>query len=425
MKLCIFSALTVLLATGCVLDQDLGKNDQGATGIGGAAGSGTGGVSGSGTGGVSGSGTGGASGSGTGGVGGGGTGGSSGSGGTSGSGGAAGGGTGGSGGGGTGYDTVGVTYKPSAVHVVGNDVLWSTTGDDTSPGTAIGLLLREPKDNTWVSGTGAPFPDGTQVGYIHGSGRSFTVDGSSVFAWYTQIDLGWKGAGVTKLTLPSGPEEDFVDLKGPGIASYVIGGDEMVATDASYLYYPCEQFFFDKGICRVHKDGSGDVELVADTSPSLIRSMVVHGGYVYWAEPHQLLRIAIGATLKTPELVDALPANPTSLQENGGDLLVLGYEDDQSASLQRFAGAQTPSQTLWSGKGTTGSLVVSSATAYFANQTDGVIRSVPVSGGASKVVVDLSGSKFSLGDFDVDDQNVFFLALGTGNLADLVQRAPK
>jgi hypothetical protein len=257
------------------------------------------------------------------------------------------------------------------------------------------------------------------------------VDGQSVFAWYTAIDLGWSGGGVTKLTLPSGPEEDFVDAKGPGVAAYVVGGDEMIATDATYIYFPCDQYFFDGGICRFPKSGGTDLELTANTSPELIASLVVTGGYVYWIRPGgssfpgQLLRVPAGNSAASPETVADVPAYPRSLVANGSDLFVLGRENDNTLKVMRFAGAAGPGQTLATGTGNAGSLAVDGTNAYFGNATDQTISSVAITGGTPKVVVDLSKSQFSLGDFDVDGQNVFFLALGTGNLADLVQRAPK
>lgn len=441
---------SLLLLNGCLLDQDLGENDQGVNGTGaasGAAGAATGGSSASGgsagavTGGSAGSGavgsggtaTGGASsgGTGAGGAGTGGTGtGGTGTGGT-GTGGTGTGGTGGNGGNGTGYDTVGAGLYFTSVKVSGNDVYWSTTGDLSSGSLAYGSLLRNPKTTTWTSGS--PIPTGTSAGYIHGAARTLLIDGSDAYVWYSQIMPGWKGGGATKVSLPSGPEKDFLDAIGPGTAIYATAGDNLIAVDATHLYFLCDEFFFDRGICRYAKNptSGANFELVVDEPPETIRSIGVTATHVYWAtNVGTLNRIAIGALPNKEELVGSVAQSPTSLVVDGGDVFVLGTDTNKGTlHLTKFPGGAAPAQELYTTSAQkSGSLVADGTNLYFANVDTDTISRIPKTGGTPTVVVDLSKStNYKVGDFDVDSANVFFAAMAANGapLADLIQRAPK
>ncbi len=92
------------------------------------------------------------------------------------------------------------------------------------------------------------------------------------------------------------------------------------------------------------------------------------------------------------------------------------------------AGGKAPGVDLRTALGASGSLVVDSANAYFANRAAKTISRIPKAGGSPTVVVDLPKStKYEPGDFDVDASHVFFAAMASNGapLADLIQRAPK
>ncbi|MEZ4220667.1 MAG: hypothetical protein R3B13_07030 [Polyangiaceae bacterium] len=429
---------SLLLMNGCLLEQDLGKNDQGVNGSGGASGSAGAGASagmgaGSGSGGsAAGSGSGGAGAAGSGGSGNAGSGGfgagGSGSGGTgSGGSGSGGTGTGGTGGGTPGYDIVAGGLYFSSVKVNGADVYWTTTGDLSSNNYTYGMLRKQSKSHTYVSGSGGI--EGTQAGNIQGAGRTLLFDGNAAYVWFSQIIPGWKGGGATKVTFGKDMGVSFLDAIGPGVATYQPSGDNLIATDATYLYFLCDEFFFDRGICRYPKNptSGAQFELVVDDPPESISNIGVTSTHVYFTTWSSLERIAIGALPTAQETVGAISDTASSMVVSGSDVYVLGTDSNSALHLTKFAGGAGPGVDLHTAPGTSGSLVVRDGFAYFGNSTAKTISKISTSGGTPSVVVDLSKSKYHPGDFDVDEAHVFVASLADSGepLADLIHRVPR
>ncbi|MFO0564759.1 MAG: hypothetical protein U0263_03805 [Polyangiaceae bacterium] len=311
--------------------------------------------------------------------------------------------------------------------VSGNDVYWTTTGDLSTGNYTYGMLVKRAKSYTWP---GSGSPEGTKAGDIQGAGRTVLLDGNAAYVWFSQIIPGWKGGGATKVTFGQDTGKSFLDLVGPGVPAYQPSGDNLIATDATYLYFLCDKYFFDRGICRYPKNptSGAQFELVVDDPPDTISNIGVSATHVYFTTWNSLERIALGAQPSAQEAVGTLTGSASSMVVAGSDVFVLATDSNGvQLHLTKFAGGAGPGVDLHSEAGYSGSLVVKDGFAYFANTSQKTISKIPTAGGTPSVVVDLSKSKYHPGDFDVDDSHVFVASLADGGqpLADLIHRVPK
>jgi len=412
---------TASLLAACVLEEDVGSNDP-DDGTGGTAGSGATGTAGTGaTGGTAGSGaTGGTAGTGA-------TGGTAGSGATGGTGGSA----------ADPWQTLAVSFNAHSLRAVGNDIYWTTLGDTDNP-PAGGGFYRIAKTSSWISGS--PIIQGETVSYFGGSARSFCVDGDSAIIWSTILDLGYSGSNIESVSLSSGGGIELFDM-GIAIPADIGGRDQVIAIDDTYLYFPCEDYWWDDGICRGKKDGTGELELLASAPPTYLTNLTVTSTHVYWtsyggtAFPGSLDRVAKGTPYGTVEHIADLPEMPTSMLTQGDDVYVYAVElkhgmpSDpavETGTIYRFVDGQGPGQELATLEARGGRLASDGTHLYFGDGGMSLdLFRVQLTGGALETMLTESHDHLVIGDVEVDATHVYWIAEGEGSYADLIRRAPK